>query len=144
MTQNTHRLLVDFVTHSEGTNSWQLVLVEQGPWADMRAGLARLQDRLYDALDVLIDGTFAEMYPQSAGRPGGIRVDCYGVPKVRVRAFFDRFVQGVAAGTEYGLAIEQSPFVSDVQFHMNFDLVGSVGAPPAYLNGHQTAQDRDR
>ena len=58
-------ITVDFIAK----DPWQMVLDEEGPWEDVSAHLATLQNRLYSCLDAAIDGQLAEQFPESHGQP---------------------------------------------------------------------------
>lgn len=109
-------ITVDFISK----DPWQMVLVEEGPWQDVPAGLTKLQERLYSCLDAAIDGQLAEQFPDSCGQPITLRVDCYGVPRAETAEFFDRFSASALQLPDYKTALSASPHVSGIQFAINF------------------------
>jgi hypothetical protein len=117
--------LVDFVARGDTADEWKMVLVEQGPWsgASISSQLGRLQERLYGAVDSALDGRLAEKFPESKGKKIIIRVYGYNLPKLEVAEFLERFSKGVFSTTDYQLALQRSPFVSDISFQANFEVV---------------------
>jgi hypothetical protein len=113
---------VDFVARAVGIG-WSLVLVEQGPWRaeEVDAHLRRLQDRLYDCIDVALDGTFADKYSEASGGPIVIRVDGYDLPEEPVRQFFARFAGVVLQLPEYAAALAASNVVPSIGFELNLE-----------------------
>jgi hypothetical protein len=118
---------VDFVARAVG-DGWSLVLVEQGPWRaeEVDAHLRRLQDRLYDCVDVVLDGTFAERYREASGRPIVIRVDGYDLPEESVRQFFARFAGDVLQLPEYATALAASNVVPSIAFELSLEALGTA------------------
>jgi hypothetical protein len=108
---------------------------EQGPWRaeDVDAHLRRLQDRLYDCVDVVLDGTFAEQYSEASGKPIVIRVDGYDLPEEAVRQFFGRFAGGVLQLPEYAAALAASKVVPSIAFDLCLETLGT--APVRGKNG---------
>ena len=71
---------IDLVTERPD-GRFAMILVEQGPWTgDRDKHLRMLQDRLYDYVDVAIDGHLAKRFPESSGRGIVIRIDAYETP----------------------------------------------------------------
>src|SRR5262249_35627295 len=99
---STNHLTIDLVTERPATGATVLYLVEQGPWPNDRleAELRRVQDRLYNCVDALVDGQFARTFPESMGKPAVIRLDCYDTPEKPVRAFFERFKKAITDNAE--------------------------------------------
>lgn len=115
---------VDFVTESESSDTWALVLVEEGPWSGATdENLRRVQERLYGCIDAVIDGKLAEQFPRSRGKEILIRLDCYNVPAAAVSAFFGRFTQGVFADGDYQAALEVSEFAREISFAISVDSI---------------------
>jgi hypothetical protein len=63
---------IDLITETHETGEFALILVEDGPWPikgpDWKECLSRIQNRIYDAIDIAIDGHLAARYPDSKGR----------------------------------------------------------------------------
>ena len=115
-------VLVDFVARGETDNQWLVVLVEQGPMeGSVDDFLHKLQNRLYESIDAVIDGKLAEKFPESQGKEVVIRVDCYDLPQSDIESFFTAFSNGALETADYRDALQQNRFVSEISFEINFD-----------------------
>lgn len=116
---------VDFVARELPHGGWGMVLVEQGPWEQQQieSNLRRLQERLYNCIDAAIDGNFAELYPDSAGKPVLIRLDAYNIPEAEVREFFERFSGAVLQIPDYVTALKTSSIVPSIEFELNVERI---------------------
>jgi hypothetical protein len=85
-----HQVKIDLVTEHPETGVFAVILVEAGPWAPgtEERELRRIQERLYDCVDVAVDGHLAAKYPDSRGRPIRIQLDTYDIPEELLRPFF--------------------------------------------------------
>ena len=115
--------VIDFVARSETPHEWRLVLVEQGPWSDVTPELLRLQDRLYNCIDAVLDGQVAAEFPETKSARIVIRLDCYDVPEAEVTEFFRKFSEGVFQIGDYQDALKQSEYTTGITFAINFDHV---------------------
>jgi hypothetical protein len=116
-------LIVDFVVGDAQSSEWKLVLVEQGPWAEIEEHLKALQERLYDCLDAALDGQVAEKFPASKGKPLVIQVDCYNLPEDKIRPFFEDFSNGVFNLPDYQGGRNGTQFVGPISFEISFDAI---------------------
>ena len=103
---------IDLITHDPASDEFVLYLVEDGPWSEteeaMQADLRRVQTRLYDAIDIVIDGQLLERYPESEGKAVRIQVDSpSGVPAALDR-LVKRFQQRLATDTGIKASIVQA------------------------------------
>lgn len=62
-----NRVTIDLITRHDSTGDYSLYLKEQAGWNGDPARLRQLQDRVYNALDVVLDGQLASDYPDSKG-----------------------------------------------------------------------------
>jgi hypothetical protein len=110
-------LTINFVTR-RGDGAIVLTLVEQGPWepAAVAAELERVEQRLYDCLDVVLTGQFAARHPDAKGKPTVIVLDGFDLPDEPVRAFAKRFVEHIANWEELREALRTSEFTHSVDF----------------------------
>ena len=113
---------IDLITHDSKRDAYVLVVVEQGPWEEATADaeLRRLQDRLYDVVDVAVDGHFASQYPDSRGKTVVIRLDCYDTPQDEVERFFHLFAEHIHASAEVQSAIVNRQNVKELEFEFNW------------------------
>ena len=112
---------IDVVTKHPETGVFAMILVETGPWTPgaEEAELRRIQGRLYDCVDVAVDGHLAAEYPDSRGCPVRIQLDTYDIPEGLVRPFFDRFAEHVTTWSEVQQAIQAKQNVKSIMFEYN-------------------------
>jgi hypothetical protein len=110
-------LTINFVTR-RGDGAIVLTLVEQGPWepATFSAELERVEQRLYDCLNVVLTGQFAARHPDAKGKSTVIVLDGFDLPEEPVRAFAKRFVEHIASWEELREALRTSEFTRSVDF----------------------------
>ncbi len=94
-----------------------MVLLEHGWAGPPEPHLRALQDRLYDCLDLILRGQFAEAYPQSVGRWLIINVRCDEAYQRDVDHFIARFAAAVRAIPDWSAT--GSPYVADIRFGVN-------------------------
>jgi hypothetical protein len=118
---------IDFIAKDQSHGGWSLVLVEEGPWEsdEIEHNLRRIQDRLYNCLDIVLDGKLAERYPESSGKPVAIRLDAFNVPEEELHSFFSSFAQNVMNIPDYATALEQSVIIPRILFSLNVEKVRS-------------------
>jgi hypothetical protein len=113
-----NQVTLDIVSCAADGVTYSVHLVEQGPWAhaDVPREVRRVQDRLYSALEVILDGKLAELYPETAGKAVVLRLECWGTPDAPVRDFFERWAQHVQSDNEFAPSIARCPHVSSIGF----------------------------
>jgi hypothetical protein len=126
----SHQVKIDLVTEHPETGVFAIVLVETGPWPSgtEERELRRVQDRLYDCVDVAIDGHLAAKYPDSRGRPVRIQLDTYDIPEELVRPFFERFARHVDAWAEVQQEIQAKQNVESITFEYNPRVIDGYGS----------------
>jgi hypothetical protein len=114
---------IDFIAKGERDGTWVLVLVEEGPWpvGEIEANLRRLQERLYNCVDAVLDGQLAELHPETEGGQVIVRLDGYDLPQIEVGRFFERFSGSVLHAPGYASALQRSRFVGDIVFQLNLE-----------------------
>jgi hypothetical protein len=117
----SHKATIDLVTYDLKRDAHILVAVEQGDGS--ADSLRRLQERLYDYVDIAVDGVLAQKYPESRGKSVVIRLDCYDTPRDACEQFFSRFAKHIHSSREVQAAIaEHGHTVSlDSQDRMSYD-----------------------
>jgi len=115
------KVTIDVVTESPN-GMFALVLVEQGPWAtgETDSQLRRLQERLYDVVDVAVDGRLIDKYPRIKGAVVTIRVDCYDTPREETEQFVRKFGEHVRSNTEIQDVIRFKGLVQRLEFEYNW------------------------
>jgi len=74
MSEAFNRVTIDYITRNDATGDYSLYLMEHAGWSDVGARLKTLQERVYTALDVVLDGQLASDYPDSRGKKVQIAV----------------------------------------------------------------------
>jgi len=110
---------LDLITETPETGEFALIIVEDGPWpdkdADWKECLSGIQKRIYDAIDIAIDGQLAAKYPDSKGRRVRVQIDSpSGLPSA-LATFVTRMKEHVENSNEYSSAIQQSPFIQGLR-----------------------------
>jgi hypothetical protein len=112
--------VVDFVV-KDASDRWKMVLVEEGPWlGSISDHLRRIQIRMYECLDAILDGKLAEQFPESKGTHVSVELECFNVPRAEVESFLERFAAQGPLLDDYRKALEASPYTSGVSFEANF------------------------
>jgi hypothetical protein len=120
---NAPTFAVDFVVKKSPAH-WKMVLVEEGPWPGLVVyQLRRLQSRMDECLDAILDGKLAEQFPESKGAHISVELECFNVPRAEVESFVDRFAAQVPLLDDYQKAMQDSPYASGVSFKAHFKSV---------------------
>jgi hypothetical protein len=100
------------------TGEWgEVVLLEHGWTGPVAPHLRRLQDRLYDCLELILFGGLSVEFPESVGRWIMINVRCDADRQDDVDDFIGDFATAVAANPDWSAT--GSPYVSDIRFAVN-------------------------
>jgi hypothetical protein len=80
-----NRVTIHTITYDPTHDEYVLYLVEDGPWPSddnsWAETLAQIQDRIFGAIEVAIDGRLQEQYPDSSDKSVRIQVDSpSGIP----------------------------------------------------------------
>jgi hypothetical protein len=81
--------VIDLLAHDEKADCVLLVMNEPRPWDGSDVRLHELQEKFNAYASFLLDGEFAENYPQLAGRRARIEVRCAQVPDERTADLLD-------------------------------------------------------
>jgi hypothetical protein len=111
------RVTIDFTTIDRSSDEFVMYLVEEGPWAE--SGLAErlraIQTRVYNAVDVAIDGYLAGVHPESRGGKVRIQVDLHDKPPEVVEALVRKLADHIADSEEYRRDIEASENIAGLR-----------------------------
>jgi len=121
----SRKATIDLVTYDPKRDAHILVVVEQGDGSE--DCLRRLQERLYDYVEIAVDGFLAEKYPESKGKSVVIRLDCYDSPREACERFFFRFAEHIHASTEIQAAISKHRNIKDIDFEFNWQAIANAG-----------------
>jgi len=122
-----HTAIINLVTENPSTGEFALILVEDGPWPEANSDwsdcLSRIQNRLYDAIDIAVDGHLAAKYPNAFGKKARIQIDSpNGVPD-RVSNLISTLRTAILTeGDEYYSAIKKSPYISAFRIVMGHEV----------------------
>jgi hypothetical protein len=107
---------------------------------DVPRELRRVQDRLYSALEVILDGILAGLYPETKGKAVVLRLECWGTPDAPVRDFFERWATHVQSDNEFAPSIARCPHVSSIGFVYEHGELGRNNQPLEWAApGHRSA-----
>ena len=120
----SHKATIDLVTYDPKRDAHILVAVEHGPWpTDSTAEyLQRLQQKLYDFVDIAVDGLLVTHYPESKGKSVVIRLDCYDTPREESERLLFRFAEHIHASREIQAAIAEQGHIKDIDFEFTWHL----------------------
>lgn len=120
----SHKAKIDLVTYDPKRDAHVLVVVETGDGST--DCLRRLQERLYDYVDIAVDGLLARQYPKSSGKSVVIRLNCYGTPRDACEQFFFRFAEHVHSSAEIQAAIKENGHIKDIDFEFSWQTLTST------------------
>ncbi|MEA3213440.1 MAG: hypothetical protein QOE70_6497 [Chthoniobacter sp.] len=82
-----HPQVIDLVGNDAKTGEAVLIMLEPRPWDGSELRLFQLQEKINAYLSFALDGEMAEAYPELAGKPLRLQVDCVTVPDAAVVEF---------------------------------------------------------
>ena len=91
--------VVDLIRPDPERGEVVLLMLEQRPWGSTPEQLRQLEAKFNGYLSYALDGFLAAQYPQYAGLPVCIRLDCVMAPGDEERAMLTA-MQGFAASVE--------------------------------------------
>jgi hypothetical protein len=111
------KVTIDVVTEDPATQEWALYLVEDGPWEanQLEGRLRSLQERIYQAVDVALDGHLANKYPGSRGKKVRIQVDFYDEPPRKVAMVVRAIAEFIRKSPEYRKDIKSSEYIRAIR-----------------------------
>lgn len=111
------KVLIDIISEDTKQKEWALYLVENGPWkrAEVEDRLRELQDRIYDAVDVALNGLLAAKYPESKGKKIRIQVDSYDRAPPDLAIVVRGIARHIRKDPDYQRDIRKSEFVKGIR-----------------------------
>jgi hypothetical protein len=96
-----HAGVIDLLGFQQSSGEVLLTMVETRPWAPGSPQLYQLQEKLNAYLSFILDGEMLDAYPQFAGRPVRVRLECATPPGPDETAFLQHvydqtLLQGIA------------------------------------------------
>jgi len=101
-------------------------LVEDGPWPTEDYGwkecLSRIEGRIFDAIDAVVDGQVAEKYPESLGKKIRVQIDSPSGLPLALANLVSKVREHLGKENEYHSAIEQSRFVRSLRISTGHEM----------------------
>jgi hypothetical protein len=79
--------VIDLVTHDPKSEEYALILVQTGEWEDSPQQLDQLKAKINNYLHFALDGDLVRKYPQAAGKPVRLQLDCTSPPSPKTEEF---------------------------------------------------------
>ncbi len=119
----SHKATIDLLTYDPKRDAHILVAVEQSDGGAY--SLQRLQQRLYDYVDIAVGGFLADKYPESRGKSVVIRLNCYDTPQEECERLFFRFAEHIHASREIQAAITEQGHIKDIDFEFTWNTIAN-------------------
>jgi hypothetical protein len=87
--------MLDLITTDAASGAVVLAMFERRPWGLGPAQFSQIEEKINRYLGYALDGFLVQHYPQYAGRPVQIRLDCAEAPQGEA----ERFVQAARQAT---------------------------------------------
>jgi hypothetical protein len=81
---------VDLVTFDPPGGLYKLIMVETRPWDPSPERLAQLRLKVDNHVAFALEGQLAAKYPESAGKPVRLQLDCGGPPDEESALFIEQ------------------------------------------------------
>ena len=90
------------VIAQDADGAYVLIMIEDRPWGAEPAQPAQLQEKINTYADYILNGSLAQHYPEAAGGPFRIRLDCISSPTGHLAHITDHASEQLAArGIEF-------------------------------------------
>lgn len=96
---------IDLVAQ-DADGTYLLVMIEDRPWGAADEQEAQLREKINTYAGYVLDGSLAQMYPETAGEPVRIRLDCLEEPPGHFAHITDHAATQLAA---HGIGFLVSP-----------------------------------
>jgi hypothetical protein len=103
----------DYAIPGKTPDEWRYVLALP-PKGIAAERLKDVQDKLYGAVDAILDGEVAKAFPGSEGKKIVVQLDCRGLPQAEVKRFADAIFQI----PRYRNALAKTPFATEIAFDL--------------------------
>ena len=118
MNESTKQVTINLISLSKD-GTLILTFVEEGPWKDREHEQRRIQENLYNTIDVILDGKLYEHNKKSSNKNVLIRLDCYDILEDQISEFFNNFSKFIENSDEYQADIKSSHFIASLNFELN-------------------------
>ena len=82
--------VLDKIIHDLEKDQITLVMIENRPWTGGEGQLFQIQEKINSYLSFALDGELNEAYPNLAGKPIGLQLECFAYPDDQTIGFLDR------------------------------------------------------
>ncbi len=125
---------IDLITEDPQTGEFVLYLVGDGPWPSpgdpLNEKLSMIQHRIFDAVDLAVDGRLAQKFKESIGKDIRVQIDSpQGAPRA-LQALVEKVRAFLADDREYSSAISRSAFVAKIRVVTGHELGRFSGRTP--------------
>ncbi|WP_368665759.1 DUF6572 domain-containing protein [Pseudarthrobacter sp. AG30] len=81
--------VIDLVTHDPVRDEYKLIMVEDRPWAGAPGQLEQLREKINNYAMFVLDEGLLRSYPEAAGHPVCIQLDCVSTPTAEIQELID-------------------------------------------------------
>jgi len=112
---------VNLISRRPVDEAYVLVLVEDGPWPESKVldSLQKVQSRLMQTVDAVVDGSFARQFPESRGKHFVIRLNSYNIENEELDLLFTRFTSWIKKSEKLSRGIEDAKTIRSLHFEYN-------------------------
>lgn len=76
--------VVDLVTHDPASGEFALIMIQTQPWSNEPGELQKLREKINNYAAFARGGDLVSKFPEAAGKPVRIQLDCNTAPSGRV------------------------------------------------------------
>ena len=92
--------VIDLVTHDPVQDEYKLIMVEERPWTGAAEQLEQLREKINNYAMFVLDEGLLHSYPDAAGRPVCIQLDCVSTAPAEIQELIDLASEGLR---QYGI-----------------------------------------
>jgi hypothetical protein len=81
--------VIDFIGHNPQTDVVTLAMVEERDWDGSEQRLLELEAKIQNYFSLIVDGQFAQMYPDFVGKTVEIKLFCSTMPDAGTSRFIE-------------------------------------------------------
>ena len=102
--------IIDLISVDPGTGAVVLTMVERRPWGVAAQQLRQIEEKINRYMGYALDGFLVQHYPQYAGKPVTIRLQCVESPHGEAARFVDAAAHAIRQhGMDLALEIREPP-----------------------------------
>lgn len=81
--------VIDLVTHDPSHDGYKLIMIEGRPWSHAPEQLVQLREKINNYAMFVLDEGLLRAYPETAGHPLCIQLDCATPPTAEAQELID-------------------------------------------------------